>query len=359
MALFLTHWFVLSLGRRSPLGTATGIVYEFGDFRLDCGAFELLRDGRSLRLERKPMELLILLASRQGQLVTRVDIAQRLWSREVFADTEHGINTAIRKLRHLLRDHPEDPQFIQTETGMGYRFVAHVIIHGSELPLAAPHVPVPPESTGAAFLPDSDRVKIAQGVTPGESKRKTWIAIMAGGVVVLALLVFMARPLAARFLHRNAAPEITSIAVLPLENLSGDPNQEYFADGMTDELTTMLARDSTLRVTSRTSVMQYKGARKPLPEITAWQLGGWRGFLQWQIARRMQQAKTGYVSPVELASYHGQLGERETTLALLEEGYKQRSPDILYIQTEPAFDFLHSDPRYRALGQRIGLPPAY
>ena len=104
----------------------TGSVYRFGDFRLDCQRFELQLNGRAVRVERKPMELLILLASRQGQLVTRAEIAERLWSSEVFVDTEHGINTAVRKLRHMLRDDAEEPKFIQTVTGMGYRFVAPV-----------------------------------------------------------------------------------------------------------------------------------------------------------------------------------------------------------------------------------------
>jgi len=104
----------------------TSYIYQFGEFRLDCQGFELQLNGRPVRVERKPLELLILLASRQGQLVTRVEIAERLWSSEVFVDTEHGINTAIRKLRHLLRDDAEEPKFIQTVTGMGYRFVAPV-----------------------------------------------------------------------------------------------------------------------------------------------------------------------------------------------------------------------------------------
>ena len=101
-------------------------VYEFGDFRLDCGRFELLRNGRALRLERKPMELLILLITSDGQLVTRTEIAGRLWSSEVFVDTEHGINTAIRKIRQVLGDDPENPRFVQTVTGKGYRFSAPV-----------------------------------------------------------------------------------------------------------------------------------------------------------------------------------------------------------------------------------------
>lgn len=106
--------------------TLPGSVFRFGNFELDCSRFELRLNGRSVRLERKPMELLILLVSREGLLVTREEITQRLWSSEVFVDTEHGINTAIRKLRHLLRDDPDNPRFILTVTGQGYRFIARV-----------------------------------------------------------------------------------------------------------------------------------------------------------------------------------------------------------------------------------------
>ena len=118
-------------------------VFEFGDFKLDCDRFELTRAGRSLKLERKPMELLILLATRNGQLVTRTEIAERLWGTEVFVDTEHGINTAIRKIRHALGDDSESPRFVQTVTGKGYRFSAP-ISPPQQLPppLAAPIPPV-------------------------------------------------------------------------------------------------------------------------------------------------------------------------------------------------------------------------
>jgi Tol biopolymer transport system component/DNA-binding winged helix-turn-helix (wHTH) protein len=127
----------------------------------------LVRNGHPLRVERKPMELLILLASREGQLVTRQEIAERLWSSEVFVDTEHGINTAIRKLRHLLRDDPDDPHFIQTVTGMGYRFVAPVSAAMPDLP-----VEVTPEPALATALPSRRRVM-------------GWY-VGAGGCVVLA-----------------------------------------------------------------------------------------------------------------------------------------------------------------------------
>lgn len=236
-------------------------VVEFGEFRLDCGRFELLRQGRSLKLERKPMELLILLAASNGQLVTRTEIAQRLWDSEVFVDTEHGINTAIRKIRAVLGDDPDNPRFIQTVPGMGYRFIAPVT--ATEAPVAvAPPPPAGTELDGSAT-----------SALPARSPTKPLPARLAALVVYGALALFFIvaavgpRQLAHSLLNRSAKPAIASIAVLPLVNLSGDTNQNYFADGMTDELITMLAKNSTLRVTSRTSVMRYKGSDKSLPEI--------------------------------------------------------------------------------------------
>lgn len=101
-------------------------VFEFGEYKLDCDQFELCRAGRALKLEKMPMELLILLASRKGDLVTRDEIAERLWGGEVFVDTEHGINTAIRKIRYILRDDSDQPRFVQTVMGKGYRFVGAI-----------------------------------------------------------------------------------------------------------------------------------------------------------------------------------------------------------------------------------------
>lgn len=99
---------------------------QFDEFSLDCDRYELLRSGRPVKLERIPMELLILLATNNGNLVTRQEIIERLWGKNVFVDTEHGINTAIRKIRVVLKDNPEKPRFVQTVTGKGYRFVAEL-----------------------------------------------------------------------------------------------------------------------------------------------------------------------------------------------------------------------------------------
>jgi DNA-binding winged helix-turn-helix (wHTH) protein len=178
-------------------------VYHFEDFQLDCGRFELIRSGRSLRVERKPMELLILLASRAGQLVSRAEIAQRLWSSEVFVDTEHGINTAIRKLRHLLRDDPDSPQFIQTVTGMGYRFIAPITTLQTAAPeaaqLAVPTALEPEAAEAPAFAAPGQ---------PAKSPRRFWLAIAVAVALLIAVLVLTLgpHPLAARLLHRNTSP---------------------------------------------------------------------------------------------------------------------------------------------------------
>lgn len=109
--------------QREPCLVPASLI-QFDEFSLDCDRYELLRSGRPLKLERIPMELLILLANRNGNLVTRQEIIERLWGKDVFLDTEHGINTAIPKIRLVLKDDPEKPRFIQTVTGKGYRFVA-------------------------------------------------------------------------------------------------------------------------------------------------------------------------------------------------------------------------------------------
>ncbi len=257
--------------------TARGpdMVYEFSEFRLDCGRFELLRKSQPLRLERKPMELLILLVSREGQLVSRAEIAERLWSSEVFVDTEHGINTAIRKLRQTLRDDPAEPKFIQTVTGVGYRFIAPVLIQSQVIQPRVPELP-------RGELETSPIVQPAPIHAPARTHahRVLWLAAASALVLLFTLLL-------ARHRLNSTAPVIRSLAVLPLDNLSGDTSQEYLAAGMTDELTTMIARNSTLRITSRTSVMQYKGAHRPLSEI-ARELGV-EGIVEGSIARKGDQ----------------------------------------------------------------------
>src|SRR6266478_1162228 len=220
---------------------------RFRDYELDPDGYELCRAGHRVRLERKPIELLILLAENQGDLVKREEIIEKIWGKDFFFDAENGINNAIRKIRSALNDDSEQPRFVETAVGKGYRFVAPV-----------EHV----AETGSSPAPAPEGIRR----WPGSGWRLAWIP----GLVAIALIAAAFAFNVAGVRNWNiggGVPPIHSIAVLPLENLSGDPAQDYFADGMTDELITELAQFSSLRVISRTSAMHYKGSHRPLPEI--------------------------------------------------------------------------------------------
>jgi TolB-like protein/DNA-binding winged helix-turn-helix (wHTH) protein len=238
-------------------------THKFGDFELDPSGFELRRQDRPLKLERIPMELLILLLEKNGQVVSRQEIIERLWGKDVFMDTEHGINTAIRKIRTVLREDVERPRFIQTISGKGYRFVPGEVSTNANGDRAAANISIP---ANEVLTPAS--LEAGQNRTKEDSASRKWpwaaVALLAVAAALLALNVAGLRD---RVFARNQIGPIHSIAVLPLANLSGDASQEYFADGMTDELITALAKNRSLRVVSRTSAMQYKGVRQPLPNI--------------------------------------------------------------------------------------------
>ena len=252
--------------------------YKFAEFQLDCANFELRRQRRAqkserISLERIPMELLILLLERQGSVVTRQEIVDRLWGKDVFVDTEHGINTAIRKVRQALKDDPDNPRFVHTVSGKGYRFVTEKNghpPHASAVAAVPPEAPQPmwgqpPRLSGGAEVsrrsPEARDVATVE-ITPSRTKRA--IAAVALCLITAAALIFILR---GRIFRTNQAAQIHSIAVIPLANLSGDPAQEYFADGMTDELITALAKNRSLRLVSRTSAMRYKGVSRPVRDI--------------------------------------------------------------------------------------------
>ena len=207
------------------------------------------QNGTNTRLEPKVMEVLVCLASQAGEPVSKEVILKTVWP-ETFVSDDVLIRS-ISELRRVFDDDAKDPRFIQTIPKRGYRLVAPVeLADGSSAGYAAAHSGHPAE---------------------GGSQRTKWIA---GGVVLIALALIMGFLFVGnvggvrdRLLGRGAAPAIHSVAVLPLENLSGDPGQEYFADGMTEELITELSRSSALRVISRTSMMRYKKTDKSLPQI--------------------------------------------------------------------------------------------
>ena len=229
------------------------VACKFGDdFELDFRAYELRRAGRMVKLEPTPFELLVFLVEQRGNLVGRQQIAERIWGKGVFLDTDNSINGAIRKIRQVLDDDPENPRFIQTVTGKGYRFVAPVV--ESEQPRGAHILQLHPPQQAAAVSATVSRTNVKRMLA-----LTAFLAIGSG--LVLWLVPALSRP------KGGAVVLIRSIAVLPLDNLSGDPSQDYFADAMTDELITDLAKVGALRVTSRTTVTLYKHTRKSLPQI--------------------------------------------------------------------------------------------
>lgn len=234
---------------------------RFGeDFTLDLRPRRLRHGTRVLKLERIPLELLILFLERPAEIVTRDEIVARIWGRDVFLDADNSIRGAIRKIRQVLKDDPEQPRFIQTITGQGYRFIAPVVAEQAEgLVASTPPPRIHPE------LPED---VLAKRDARGQRRHRSFLLL---GVALSVLLV--GAIIALRFRSGTAAaPKINSLAVLPLKNLSGDAAQDYLADGLTEALIGRLAGIHDLRVISRTSVMHFKETKLLMPEI-ARQLG--------------------------------------------------------------------------------------
>jgi TolB-like protein/DNA-binding winged helix-turn-helix (wHTH) protein len=220
---------------------------RFGVFEADLRNGELTKEGKRLRLQEQPFRLLALLLERPGELVTREEVRQRLWPQTI-VDFDHGLNKAISKVRDALGDSAEKPRFIETVARRGYRFLADVAIVRNGRPEPA---------IGAGAIADE--------VLALPKKRLHGLPWTTVGIVLAVLLALAVSWLF--YSTRYSGPAIRSLAVLPLANLSNDRSQDYFADGMTDELITHLGQISALRVISRTSVMPYKGAQKPLAQI--------------------------------------------------------------------------------------------
>jgi TolB-like protein/DNA-binding winged helix-turn-helix (wHTH) protein/uncharacterized protein HemY len=247
-------------------------VLRFGDdLELDRGAYELRRAGRALKLERIPMEILLLLIERRGQLITRTDIIGRIWGEDVFLDTDNSINSAIRKIRQVLKDDPENPAFVQTVTGKGYRFIA-TVTEGS-VPDTHPVAVGKPEAKSQAIEP-VEQAATAQFALPPSARsswalkwRLRWTVPLAALVVLLATGIYVLRVRARA--HSAAALHRVMLAVLPFANLSNDPDQEYFSDGLTEETITDLGElnPERLGVIARTSSAAYKHTNKTITQI--------------------------------------------------------------------------------------------
>jgi len=362
-------------------------LVHFEEFDLDLRKYELRRSGQPVKLERIPMELLILLIETRGTLVTREAIIERIWGKDVFLETERGINTAINKLRAVLRDDPRQPRFLQTVIGKGYRFIAEVQVESevdssvSPAPLTAISAEASPDPKSSARLVVSEAPVLEtalgeQSVSDAQSPRQPattvtpfplkmqptvleggdqrnpvrghTLPLLGLGVVTLGFLLgyFFVRHDARATAHEK----FQSVAVLPLLNLSQNSEQEYLVDGMTDQLITDLARTLPLRVISRTSIMQYKGVHKSLPEIAR--------------DLNVDVIIEGSVLPAQgTVRITAQLLDARTDRHLWAQSYERSAQDLLAMQDEVARDIAHEvaatlQPATAAQKQKVN-PEAY
>jgi TolB-like protein/DNA-binding winged helix-turn-helix (wHTH) protein/Tfp pilus assembly protein PilF len=229
-------------------------VVRFGIFDVDMQAGQLCKAGLRVKLQEQPFQFLTVLLERPGELVTREELRQRLWPADTFVDVDLSLNGALKKLRYALGDVADNPTFIETIPRRGYRFIASV------------------RPVTVDFANREERMQLVPSPMPAPALLLSWPRVVKLSLLALAVagamfVVWRVRGRARSSANPPSQVKIQSLAVLPLENLSGDPSQDYFADGMTDALITSLGQISSLRVISRTSVIQYRGVHKHLPQI--------------------------------------------------------------------------------------------
>jgi TolB-like protein/DNA-binding winged helix-turn-helix (wHTH) protein/Tfp pilus assembly protein PilF len=225
-------------------------VVRFGAFELNLRSGELRKHGIRLKLQDQPLQVLTMLLEKRGEVVTRDELRQKLWSDDTFVDFDAGLNSAVKKLRNALGDSAENHSYIETLPRRGYRFIGEVESEpGAAEPSAIPKV----ASAETAGKPSQ---------VPG--RRSLPVIVFAGASLVVLVGLGVGLNVGDwryRLFDFNRPPQIRTMAVLPLVNLTGDASEDYFVDGMTDALTTNLAQIRALRVISRTTAMQYKGEK--------------------------------------------------------------------------------------------------
>jgi TolB-like protein/DNA-binding winged helix-turn-helix (wHTH) protein/Flp pilus assembly protein TadD len=259
------------------------LTFRFGDFALDVAAYELRRRGRPVKLGRQPMDLLILLVEGRRQLVSRSDIVDRLWGKDVFVDVDTGVNTAISKIRQALRDSPEAPAFVETVPGKGYRFIATVetVFPSTDLASGGPEPdlsptrrevsgngsePAQPHAQPAAAPSTSAESAVARtvetiGPSGSRSGSRSRLAVGLSIVVVAIAIVAFTR------LKGGGVGSSVTLAVLPFANLGSDPEREYLAAGLTDETSASLAQIDPAHLSVKGRTLRYKGTTKTAAEI--------------------------------------------------------------------------------------------
>ena len=231
-------------------------VVRFGVFEVDLEAGEVRKAGLRQKLSGQPFQLLQALLERPGEVVTRDALRQRIWPENTFVDYELALKKAVNRVREVLGDSAESPHFIETIPRRGYRFIGSIV----------PPVPLP------EFTPRTQPAEPSSNppLPVRRNHQRLFFNLIAAFALLAGAGVFLwlnAGKLRTRIFAKSHPAEIHSIAVLPFKNLSNDPEQEYFVDGMTDELITDLAKIAEVRVISRTSVMPYKGVGKSLGAI--------------------------------------------------------------------------------------------
>lgn len=286
---------------------------RFDTFEVDLRTGELWRHGIKIRLPEQSFRVLQVLIERPGEMVTRDELKQILWPADTFVDFDHGVNSAVKRIRDVLGDSAERPLYVETIPKRGYRFVGPPVVPVGVKPAQPPAASVPGS-------PSKPRVEIAV-LRPG-FKRMRYVALV---FLALALLLgtFAARPWRARPTAPSLAPHIESLVVIPLSNFSNDPDQDYFTDGMTEALIANLAQVRALRVISRTSAMHYKGTNKTLPEIAR----------ELNVDAVIEGAVQRSGNRVRVTA---QLIQGQTDVHLWAKTYERDSQDVLVMQSEIA-----------------------
>jgi TolB-like protein/DNA-binding winged helix-turn-helix (wHTH) protein/Tfp pilus assembly protein PilF len=247
-----------TLALTMPDATQAPAVRRFGAFEVNLQSGELRKSGMRLRLSGQPFQVLAVLIQRSGEVVTREELQSLLWPADTFVDFDHGMNNAVARIREVLDDSSESPRYVETVPRRGYRFIApltDVAQSGTVSTLASTPIPaevIPTQAPGTSVLP----------VTKRSASSHMWLVLGAAAALAAGLVLYQQRRTTGA---RQQA--VKSLAVLPLKNLSGDPSQEYLADGMTEELIGRLSMIRGIRVISRTSVMDFKDPHISMPEI--------------------------------------------------------------------------------------------
>jgi TolB-like protein/DNA-binding winged helix-turn-helix (wHTH) protein/Tfp pilus assembly protein PilF len=245
---------------------------RFGVFEADMEAGELRKHGLRLKLSEQPFQILAMLVARPGEVVSREVLRERLWPSDTFVDFDHGLNNAVMRLREVLGDSSDHPRFIETLPRRGYRFIAPVELKGAASEYPAQEAVTSERAAGGPGVDGkngSGNSEALLNVSQGQHSRRfslPRIAVLAAGVLAGSALI---SGITVHYVNasKGKVNRSSSLVVLPLENLSGDKEQDYFADGMTDDLIANLAKIHSLRVISRSTAMAYKGTHKPLPQI--------------------------------------------------------------------------------------------